>query len=44
MIFLSGVYSLRVLFSLVSWDRVPRPVQRLIMLFHIVDKDTQSIK
>lgn len=31
---LSGIYSIRVLLSLVSLDRIPQPIQRLLVLFH----------
>jgi enterobacterial common antigen flippase len=35
---LSGVYSIRILSEFVSWDRVPRPVRRLLALFRPVAK------
>lgn len=32
-VLLSGVYSIRVLLKLISLDRIPRPIQRLLVLF-----------
>lgn len=33
---LSGVYSIRVLSTLISWDQIPRPVRRLLVRFGFV--------
>ncbi len=35
LIILSGVYSFRTLLTLVSMDRFPRPIQRLLLKFHL---------
>jgi len=32
---LSGVYSIRVLLNLISLDRIPRPLLRLLMWFRL---------
>lgn len=37
---LTGVYSIRVLFTLVSWDQIPRPLRRLITAFGLVPSDS----
>ena len=36
---LVGAYSIRVLLTLLSWDQMPRPVQRLLVLFRPARKD-----
>jgi PST family polysaccharide transporter len=39
---LSGVYSLRVLLTLVSPDRIPRPLQRLLVLLRFARVDSRK--
>lgn len=39
---LSVVYSLRVLVKLVSWDRIPRPIRRLLAAFRLAPSGTSN--
>jgi PST family polysaccharide transporter len=39
---LLGVYSIRVLLKLVTWEQVPRPVQQLLVISHAVRKTGYS--
>jgi PST family polysaccharide transporter len=43
-IILSGGYSIRVLLNLVSWERLPRPAQRLLMLLGLALFRSRSAK
>jgi antigen flippase len=36
---LGGVYSVRVLLTLVSWDRIPGPVRRLMVMLGFVPRE-----
>jgi PST family polysaccharide transporter len=40
---LSAIYSIRVLIGLVSWDRIPRPLRRLLVKFRAVAPDVASV-
>ena len=40
---LSAIYSIRVLIRLVSWDRIPRPLRRLLVKFRTVVPDVASV-
>jgi PST family polysaccharide transporter len=39
-VLLGGIYSVRVLLTLVSWDRIPGPVRRLLVIFGFVPKES----
>jgi PST family polysaccharide transporter len=38
-VLLGGIYSVRVLLTLVSWDRIPGPVRRLLVIFGFVPRE-----
>jgi enterobacterial common antigen flippase len=38
---LGGIYSVRVLLTLVAWDRIPGPVRRLMVIFGFVPRKVQ---
>ena len=40
---LSGIYSIRVLIKLVSWDRIPPPIRRLLVIFRVVAPDIVGV-
>jgi enterobacterial common antigen flippase len=42
-ILLSGAYSLRVLFKLISWDQIPRPIRRLLLGFGYTPSDSTKV-
>jgi PST family polysaccharide transporter len=42
-VLVSAIYSIRVLIRLVSLDRIPRPIRRLLAAFRLVAPDVESV-